>query len=218
MIIDENVSGFIRSLEPDLPDMLNTIETEGKLNEVPIIKKDAQSVLRFVINSYRPKKVLEIGTAIGFSACYMAWVSSEISITTLEKDENRIITARENIKKTNFSDRISIIEGDAAESLEMLVSKGESFDMVFLDAAKAQYGVYFELVKKLLVPDGILLTDNVLQEGSISASKFSVTRRDRTIHKRMREFIKTVYGDEEYFSMMIPVGDGMMLSQRRVES
>jgi len=215
LIIDENVQGYLRSLEPDLPEELAEIENFGHLNEVPIIKKDAQQVLRFLIKDLKPKKILEVGTAIGFSASLMNyWSEGKCEITTLEKVPEKIELAKANFSKLKIADSVRLIEGDAAESLKALVDSGEKFDFVFLDAAKAQYSVYLESIEQLLTKNGVLLTDNILQEGSVAQSKFSVTRRDRTIHKRMREFIKSLFDNEAFNSMIIPIGDGMLLCKK----
>lgn len=215
MIINDSVSGYIRSFEPDLRKELSEIEKAGVNNNVPIIKKDAQSVLRYLIKSYRPKNILEIGTAIAFSTCYMAEFSDgDTNIFTIEKSPDRILDAKKNIGKCGFEERITLLEGDAAEVLKELCEQGKKYDFVFLDAAKAQYGVYLTYINKLLVEGGILLTDNILQEGSVADSKFSITRRDRTIHLRMREFISDMMKSQLYDSVIIPIGDGMLLSHK----
>ena len=216
MIINDSVSGYIRSFEPDLRKELSEVEKEGNNNNVPIIKKDAQSVLRYLIKSNKPEKILEIGTAIAFSTCYMAEFSDNDSeITTIEKSPERISDAKRNIIKCGFENRISVIEGDAAEVLSNLCEQGMKYDFIFLDAAKAQYGVYMTYIDNLLLDGGILLTDNILQEGSVADSKFSITRRDRTIHLRMREFISDMMKSQLYDSVIIPIGDGMLLSHKK---
>lgn len=216
MVISENLSGYIKAFVPDLSDKLEQIEIFGHDNRVPIIKKDAQSVLSFALNISNPKKVLEVGTAIGFSSLLMCEICNTIeNIDTLEKDENRIIIARENIEKCGKTDTIKVYEGDADVLLKQFAQQGRRYDFVFLDAAKAQYLEYLKSINKLIKSGGILLTDNVLQEGSVCASKFSVTRRDRTIHIRMREYIDYIMKSEMYSSVIIPVGDGMILSVRK---
>jgi len=205
--------GYISSFEPELDINLKEIEKYGIDNGVPIIRLSSRSVLRFLIKSRKPGRILEIGTAIGFSACYMAKYSEPgTKIKTIEKMPERAKIAAENIKKTNNSDIISLYEGDACEIMEKMCEEGEKFDFVFMDAAKAQYSNYLKYIRKLLVSDGILLTDNILQEGSVAQSKFSVARRDRTIHQRMREFLDEMMRSDEFNSMIVPVGDGMLIS------
>ncbi len=219
MILDENVQGYIRSLEPELPPVLLEIEEYAHKNAVPIIKKDAQSMLRFLMKSERPKRILEIGTAIGFSALFMLNCNPGCEIVTLEKDEARIAEAKKNIRKfaenSYYNDNIRIMCGEAIDSLKLLCEDGTGFDFVFLDAAKAQYSQYMTYIRQLQGINGVLLTDNILQEGSVAESKFSVTRRDRTIHKRMRDFIAELMDDKDYASVIIPLGDGMLLSRRQ---
>ncbi len=216
MIINESISGYIRSFEPDLRKELSEVEKAGLINKVPIIKKDAQSVLRYLINTNRPERILEIGTAIAFSTCYMAEFSDENThITTIEKLPERVSDAQINIRKCGFEEKITLLEGDAAEILKKLSESDIKYDFVFLDAAKAQYGVYMTYINKLLANGGILLTDNILQEGSVADSKFSITRRDRTIHLRMREFISDMMKSQQYDSVIIPIGDGMLLSHKK---
>lgn len=215
MIIDSNVSSYIKSFEPDLPDYLTELGEYGRRNEVPIIKKDAESLLRFAICTFKPENILEIGTAIGYSASYMLHFAPDAKLTTLELSEDRIKDAKNTFKKNGLEDRVTLIEGDASETLSSLAEAGNEFDFVFMDAAKAQYSIYFEYIKKMLVSGGVLLTDNILQEGSVCESKFSVTRRDRTIHKRMRDFIRELMQDESFNSCIIPIGDGMLLSTRK---
>ena len=215
LIADENVRGYICSLEPDLPEDIAEIEKKALTDGVPIIKKDAGQFLRYVIKDTAPESILEIGTAVGFSASLMNyWSDKEVRITTLEKMQERISEAKANFEKLGISGRIRLIEGDAAENLEKLCEEGTYFDFVFLDAAKAQYGIYFESIKKLTKKGSVILTDNILQEGSVAQSKFSVTRRDRTIHKRMREYIKTVFDDKCFVSTIVPIGDGMLLTKK----
>lgn len=215
MILNEQISGYIKSFEPDLPGWLSAVERSGINHQVPIIKKEAQSVLRFFINTRKPERILEIGTAIGFSSCFMAeYMPENGEIYTIEKVPARIEEARKNIGNSRHASKIHLEEGDAAEVLKSLADKGESFDFVFLDAAKAQYGVYLEHINRLLKRGGVLLTDNILQEGSVADSKFSVTRRDRTIHLRMREFLSDMMRSNMYHSMIIPIGDGMLVSQK----
>ena len=215
VIITEQLSGYIKSFEPDLPGYLSKIENYGINNEVPIIKKDAQSVLRFMIKTLKPIRILEIGTAIGFSACYMAeYMPYDAEIYTIEKVPARIEVAKKNFSESKFRDRIHLLEGDAAEILKNLAEEGKEFDFVFLDAAKAQYNVYLEYINILLKKDGVLLTDSILQEGSVADSKFSITRRDRTIHQRMREYISGLMNSNRYHSMIIPIGDGMLISYK----
>ena len=210
------IDGYIGSFEPELPEKIKEIEEYGKANAVPIIRTESRTILRFLLNSRKPVRILEIGTAIGFSACYMAYYSGRnVKISTIEKMPERAEIAAENIKKTNFCDIISLFTGDACDVMGKMCEEGKKFDFVFMDAAKAQYGNYLTYIKQLLSDDGMLLTDNILQEGSVAASKFSVMRRDRTIHQRMREFLDEMMRGDDFDSMIIPVGDGLLISTKK---
>ncbi len=210
MIVNEHVSKYIESLDADMPAGLMTLEKWALENEVPIIRHDTQQYLRFLLTKEKPKAILEIGTAVGFSTLYMhEYAPSDCRITTLEKVEMRLVHARQNLKKF---ERIRLIEGDAGESLKTLSKTGEKYDLIFLDAAKGQYPAWLPDILKLLADGGLLLTDNVLLEGSIAESKFSIERRDRTIHMRMREYLYALKHDDRLDTVILPIGDGLAVS------
>lgn len=226
LLCNPHISQYICSLEPDLPDVLQEIYDHAVETKVPVIRKEAQGLLRFLHKSKNYKRILEIGTAVGFSGCFQFECScGDADLYTIEKVPARIEVAKPNIERylADFRVRngesrgdITLLCGDAAEILEELVTKGEQFDFIFLDAAKAQYPVYLESIRKLLTVGGTLVTDNVLQEGSLAESKFTVTRRDRTIHLRMREYIQELFREEAFTSVMLPLGDGMTISTKLV--
>lgn len=217
MITDERTSAYIDSLYGGNTPFLEELEVECLKGDVPIIRKSMQSLLKFILKSAQPKAILEVGTAVGFSAILMAEYSgSDTRITTIEKYEKRIPLAKENFEKSGHSNKIEFIEGDAIEVLKDLVSKGRKFDMIFMDAAKGQYLNFFEDVMSLLKEGGMLISDNVLQDGDIIQSRFAVTRRNRTIHSRMRKYLKTITSDERLTTTVLPVGDGVTLSVKEV--
>ena len=161
----------------------------------------------------RPKKILEVGTAIGFSALLMSEYAPEgCQITTIEKYEKRIPLAKENFKKAGKDHLITLLQGDA---LEILPSLTEQYDFIFMDAAKGQYIHFLPDILRILSPGGILLSDNVLQDGDVVESRFAVTRRNRTIHSRMREYLYTLKHMEELTTAIIPLGDGVALSTKQ---
>lgn len=213
MIVDERITAYINSLERELPPILKGIEEIALKEGVPIIRKETQSFLRTLLAIKKPKSILEVGAAVGFSSLFMReYVSSDCSITTVEKMEVRIQKAKDNFKLARKEDGIILLEGDALEVLIELVAKGKSYDFIFMDAAKAQYIYYLPEILKLLTKDGMLVTDNVLQDGTVAQSKFGVIRRDRTIHYRMREYLYQLTHMEEFETSIIPVGDGVSLS------
>ncbi len=210
MIVNEHITKYLESLDIDEPAHLAQLEQWALGEGVPIIRRDTQRYLRFILTSQKPKAILEIGTAVGFSTLYMLeYAPADCSITTLEKVEMRLVHARKNLEG---KERIRLIEGEAGESLKMLANEGRSFDMVFLDAAKGQYSAWLPDILKLLPSGGLLLTDNVLLEGSIAESKFSIERRDRTIHMRMRDYLYEITHDERLETVVLPIGDGLAVS------
>ncbi|MBQ3912344.1 MAG: O-methyltransferase [Lachnospiraceae bacterium] len=210
MIVNEHITKYLESLDGDEPSQLMQLERWALSEGVPIIRRDTQRYLRFMLTSKKPKAVLEIGTAVGFSTLYMLeYAPEDCMITTLEKVEMRLAHARKNLAG---HERINLIEGEAGESLKQLVSEGRSFDMIFLDAAKGQYPAWLPDILKLLPAGGVLLTDNVLLEGSIAESKFSIERRDRTIHMRMRDYLYEITHNERLETVILPIGDGLAVS------
>ena len=189
-------------------DVLDTIEKEALESEVPIIRKDTQGYLRFLLEALKPKNILEVGTAVGFSAILFAR-HTDANIITMENYEPRIPVAKENFKRAGVEDRIRLIEGDAAESLNSI--EGD-FDFVFIDAAKGQYGVYLEKIMPHVHSGSVIVCDNILFDGNILESKYAVERRDRTIHKRLRDFIYDMCHDERFTTAILSVGDGLLLS------
>lgn len=189
-------------------DVLDTIEKEALESEVPIIRKDTQGYLRFLLEALKPKNILEVGTAVGFSAILFAR-HTDAKIITMENYEPRIPVAKENFKRAGVEDRIRLIEGDAVESLNHI--EGD-FDFVFIDAAKGQYGVYLEKIMPHVHPGSVIVCDNILFDGNILESKYAVERRDRTIHKRLRDFIYDMCHDERFTTAILSVGDGLLLS------
>lgn len=211
-LTDERLTGFINSLYKGNTAFLDEVEKKALDTGVPIIRKETQAFLRFIIALKDPKEILEIGTATGFSCILMAQYSSkETKITTIEKYEKRLPIAEENIRASGFSDRIELIKEDASI---VLPSMQKSFDMIFIDAAKAQYPFYLKEAAHLLKKGGVIVADNCLQEGDILESKFAVERRNRTIHKRMREFLKDVTSSDEYTTAVLALGDGVTVAYR----
>lgn len=217
MIVDERITAYINSLSIELPLYLSTLEKEAVKEEVPIIKKETQSLLRFLLAMKKPAHILEVGTAVGFSALFMSeCMPKTCDITTIEKVEMRLVKARVNLKNSDKADKIRLLEGDALVVLKELAEKeGERYDFIFMDAAKAQYMNYLPEVLRLLTTEGLLVTDNVLQDGTVAQSRYGITRRDRTIHTRMREYLYTLTHSEQLVTTVLSVGDGVTLSIKK---
>ena len=212
MIVDERMVTFIHSLETENSEILETIEKEALDTYVPIIRKEMQSFLKVLLAIKKPKRILEVGTAVGFSAILMSeYAPEDCHITTIEKYEKRIPIAKENFKRAGKEEKITLLEGDALEILQQL---NGSFDFVFMDAAKGQYIYYMPEVIRLLEKDGVFVSDNVLQDGDIIESRFAVERRNRTIHSRMREYLYELKHHELLETSIIPLGDGVALSTK----
>ena len=212
MVVDERLVTYINSLDRGNTAILDTIEKEALDSYVPIIRKEMQSFLKLLLAMQKPKRILEVGTAVGFSAILMAEYNPyDCEIVTIENYEKRIPIARENFVRAGKENQITLIEGDATEVLKTL---DEPFDMIFMDAAKGQYINFMPDILRLLKKDGVLVSDNVLQDGDIIESHFVVTRRNRTIHKRMREYLYELTHREDLVTAVLPIGDGITVSNK----
>ena len=213
MIIDERMVSFINSLDAGNPSYLNEIEEFARATDVPIVRTEMQSFLRFLMKLKQPKRILEVGTAIGFSALLMSeYAPEDCKITTIEKYEKRIPLALDNFKKAGKENSITLLEGDA---LDILPTLTEEYDFIFMDAAKGQYIHFLPEILRLLAKHGLLVSDNVLQDGDVLESRFAVTRRNRTIHGRMREYLYILKHMEELTTAIVPLGDGVALSVKQ---
>ena len=210
MIVDERIVTFINSMETENSKILEAIESEALSTYVPIIRKEMQSFLKVLLTIQKPMRILEVGTAVGFSALLMSeYAPAGCEITTIENYEKRIPIARNNFKRAGKESQITLLEGDA---MEVLPTLDEPYDFIFMDAAKGQYIHYMPEVMRLLKTGGTLVSDNVIQDGSIIESRFAVERRDRTIHSRMREYLYELKHHEELLTSIIPLGDGVAVS------
>ena len=216
----ERTEIFIESLNEGNTEFLDNLESEAIRDNVPIIRKSMQRFLKLMLELKKPENILEVGTAVGFSAILMAQYSqSDCHITTIEKYEKRIPLAKDNFLKSGFNDKITLIEGDAKDILNELLENENGddkfagkYDMIFMDAAKGQYINFLPDAVKLLKKGGVLITDNVLQDDTVIQSKFTVVRRDRTIHKRMREYLQALMKSDELTTDILQVGDGISVS------
>ena len=213
MIVDERLVTYINSLDTGNTKILDEIEKEALDAYVPIIRKEMQSFLKMFLSVTRPQRILEVGTAVGFSALLMAeYNPADCHITTIENYEKRIPIAKENYRRAGKEAQITLIEGDAAEVLKELE---EPYDFIFMDAAKGQYIHFMPDILRLLKSGGTLVSDNVLQDGDIIESRYIVTRRNRTIHKRMRDYLYELTHHEELVTAVLPIGDGITVSSKK---
>ena len=180
---------------------------------MPIIRKDMQAFLKMFLAAKKAGNILEVGTAVGFSALFMCeYGEPEVQITTIENYEKRISAAKANFAKAGREKQITLLEGDAQVVLKTLDAP---FDFIFMDAAKGQYIHFLPDILRLLPSGGILISDNVLQDGDIIESHFAVERRNRTIYKRMRDYLYTLTHHEQLVTAVLPVGDGITVSVKK---
>ncbi len=206
------ISEFIRGYEREPNELLRCIREECERTGVPLVKKETAAFLGTVIGLLQPRRVLELGTAAGYSSIFMISCGAGIDrIDTIEDWEPRIPVAEKNIAASGASDRIHLITGDA---LEVMSDLDEPYDLVFIDAAKGQYPDYLKEAMRLTRRGSVMIADNILQDGDLLESRYIVERRDRTIHKRIREFLDELFGDERLSTSLLPVGDGVTFSVR----
>lgn len=212
MIVDERLVTYINSLDRGNTSVLDEIEKEALRDFVPIIRKEMQSFLKLLLAMQKPMRILEVGTAVGFSAVLMAeYAPKGCQIVTIENYEKRIPIAKANFKRAGKQEQITLLEGDATEILPQLEGQ---FDMIFMDAAKGQYINFMPQVLRLLRTGGVLVSDNVLQDGDIIESHYIVERRNRTIYKRMREYLYELTHSDELVTAVMPIGDGITVSTK----
>lgn len=213
--MEERIEVFFDTLRMELPEYIVALEKEALREEVPVIRRGTRDLLRYLLRVHRPKRVLEVGAAVGYSALFMKECLPETSrITTIEKVEMRLVKARENLQKYDKEGRIRLVEGDACEVLREMAEAGESSDFIFMDAAKGQYLNFLPDVLRILEPGGILVSDNILHDCDVLESRYAVTRRDRTIHSRMREYLYTITHHDELETICLSVGDGVTISTK----
>lgn len=213
MIVNDRITAYINSLNPGNGERCDEVEEEALAAFVPIIRKETSALLKTLVAAKQPKEILEVGTAVGYSALLMGSVMpKDCHITTIEKYKKRIPTARENFKKAGMEPVITLLEGDAEELLKTLSGP---YDFIFMDAAKGQYIHWLPTVLSLLSAGGMLVSDNVLQDGDIIESRYAVERRNRTIHTRMRDYLYTLTHMEELETAIVPIGDGVTISVKR---
>lgn len=204
-----HITEYIESLVGETG--LGHLEKYAEENSVPIIQKDALSLLLFMVGMKRPKRLLELGTAIGYSAIAMALESPHTMITTVDLNTGMKERAEENIRHAGLSDRIEVVLSDC---MDFLKGDHDKFDMVFIDARKSHYMEYLELSLPLLNEDGLIIVDNVLFRGLVPDGE-EFPRKYRATVSTLREFTRTVSEREDLSSAIIPIGDGVAFIRRK---
>ena len=210
-IVNNLVEEYIRTTLKGKEGLLRELEVYAEENNVPIVHKEVSDLLKVLLKIDKPKRILEVGCAIGYSSILFATtVGDDVQITTVERNELMIEKAKENIKKSGFEKNITILEGDAEELLSNI--EGE-FDMIFLDAAKGQYKLFYDMVIDKLKVGGLLISDNILYKGMVAHDDF-VVKRKKTIVKRMRNYLDYICNCDYLSTSLIPIGDGVALSYK----
>ena len=213
MIVDERMRTYINSLNTGNTDFLEELEQTALETGVPVIRREMQSFIKTLLAMKKPKRILEVGTAVGFSTLLMCeYGPSDLKITTIENYEKRIPIAKENFKKAEREEQITLLEGDAGEILKTLSG---TYDFIFMDAAKGQYINWLPDILRLMEKGSVLVSDNVLQEGDIIESRYLVERRNRTIYKRMREYLYELTHNDSLTTSVLPIGDGVTISIKK---
>lgn len=206
------MDNYIKALVPETTGILKEIEDYAKENNVPIVQKDVANLLKFMVNFKKPRRILELGTAIGYSAILMCTNSSPAPIiVSVERDDAMVLKAKENIKRYNLENNITVIQGDC---LEILENMKDSFDFIFIDAGKGHYNHMLPHCLRLLNEDGIIFADNVLFRGMV-ASRELLIRRKITIVKRMQKYLNLVCKDPKLITTVLPIGDGVAITKRK---
>lgn len=204
---------YINSLDRGNTPFLEELEQTALRDRVPVIRREMQSFIKTFLAMNQPGRILEVGTAIGFSTLLMCEYGREnLQIVTIENYDKRIPIARENFRRAGREDQITLLEGDAGELLKTLEGP---FDMIFMDAAKGQYIHWLPDIRRLMAKGSVLISDNVLQEGDIIESHYLVERRKRTIYKRMREYLYELKHDPSFVTSILPLGDGVTVSVKQ---
>lgn len=210
----ERVSSFVQSFIKDDDGGLGEIYKEARKNGVPVIRPEARELLKTQLILKQPKCLLEIGTAVGYSSLYMSqFIANDAQITTIELDGERVAEAKRNIVKLKKDNIINVLQGDAAEVLKSL--KDNSYDFAFVDAAKGQYINYLPDVMRVVRSGGLIISDNVLQDGDVLESHYAVEKRNRTIHDRMREYLYVITHDDRLDTAILSVADGVAISIKK---
>lgn len=206
----KRITDYINSLDQGHGPLCDRIAKEARAAAVPIIRRETGALLQTLTAAVRPMRILEVGTAVGYSALLMAQsMPAGAHITTIEKYQPRIVAAKKNFRLAGMEESITLMEGDADKVLEQLSG---TFDFIFMDAAKGQYIHWLPRILELMAEGALLVTDNVLQDGDVAESRFAVERRNRTIHARMRDYLYTLTHMEELKTSIVPIGDGVALS------
>ena len=213
-MVSNGVNQYIENLIPARSEHILKMEQYAKQHDVPIMEILGMETLLTYVRLKSPKRILEVGTAIGYSAIRMALANETTEIVSIERDEERYNIAKENVNALELNDRITLLLGDANE-LQSEVEQYAPYDFIFIDAAKGQYQNFFDHYSAMLSHDGMIITDNVLFRGYVADESGLESRRLRSLVKKIRSFNQYIMQHPDYYSSILPVGDGMMVSIRK---
>lgn len=211
-LVEDYIAEYIENMLTDCPGELGELQKKAYEEGLPIIPKDVVKLLGFVLGIKKPKAILEIGMAVGFSASFMTqFLPEDGYIKTIDRYPVMIERAKENFEKFGLENKITVLEGNANDILPKM---DEKFDFVFMDAAKGQYITILPDVLRLTKKGGIIMADDILQDGRVAQDYMEIPRRQRTIHKRLNEFLYEITHNEKLRTSVLTVGDGVALIEK----
>ncbi|EIT85283.1 O-methyltransferase [Fictibacillus macauensis ZFHKF-1] len=213
-MISKNIETYLEELIPQRDKEVMELESYAREHEVPIMELIGMEVLLQQLRLLQPKRILEIGSAIGYSAIRMAQTVKEATIVTIERDDERYNVALENIKRFSLEDRITVLHSDANECVED-VAQLAPFDAIFIDAAKGQYRPFFDNYSKYLSSGGVIFSDNILFKGYVADGRIAQTRRLRALIRKIQSYNEFLMQHPEYETAILPVGDGLAISVKK---
>ncbi|MCP8616956.1 O-methyltransferase [Salirhabdus salicampi] len=211
--MEDSLKAYLLSTMKEKSKLIQTMEQYAEEHNVPIMDSFGIELLQQIIRIQRPKRILEIGTAIGYSAIRMLDAFPQATIVTAERDMTRISVAHSFINEANYEDHIHVVEGDALEQADQLLAKGP-YDLVFIDAAKGQYQQFFDIFSKAVSTGGTVITDNVIFKGYV-VEKDDDNDRFQKIGSKVRQFNDWLIEQKEFDTTIVPVGDGVAISVKR---
>jgi predicted O-methyltransferase YrrM len=213
--MDGKIGIYLDSLIPSRSGLLLEMEKYAKEHKVPIMEPEGIEVLLQILRLQNPQSILEVGTAIGYSALRMSEAVPDARIVTIERDVERSAVAREYINRAAKEEQIVLVEGDALQAAE-IVAKHRPFDIIFIDAAKGQYKRFFELYETFLKNNGVIITDNVLFKGLVAEEEESIEpKRIRSMVKKIKDYNKWLMSNQKYHTVILPIGDGVAISKHK---
>ena len=208
-VVTEYINGFYKERTTALCELRKKAEA----NHVPIILRDTEDLLESLVLLKKPTKILEIGAAVGYSSSFFASLDENIKVTTIEADEKTYETAKANIKKLGYEDRITLLFGDAREVLENLAANNDKdYDLVFIDAAKSHYKAFWDLSMPIVKDDCLVICDNILMKGMTASDEFDVKKKYKTSIRKMRDFLDYINSLDYAKTTTLSVGDGITIS------